>query len=142
MPAGRPPGPVSAVELAQRRVAARTHGMGVLAVGSLGPSALSPEGIARLSELRKLLETQGGRGEVRRELAARVAWICEVGFAHIRARAETSGNIWGKGPITGLATYSALLHRLLDSWPSPVDEAVHVAEIARIERVLEEAESD
>ena len=86
--------------------------------------------------------TAAGRRDGRQELGARVASIVEMGFRHMQAQQVAGRDIWQKGPIRSLATYMALLQRLIDNWPTGADGAIdakaveHSDELQKIEAVL------
>ena len=85
-----------------------------------GPDALQPYQRAYLNELREKFETESGRLEYRKDLAAALAMICDLGFGHLREIAEKGGDIrliWESGVISGLDTYINSLARLLDGFP-------------------------
>lgn len=104
---------VSSKAFLQRQEAARKHS--IHAFESRGEEALNPSKINRLRELRQLLAEDPGRIEYRLELTARMALICELGFAHLKAKADAEEDIWESGVIRRLATYVAETRRLLDS---------------------------
>ena len=89
---------------------------GIHAFQDNGPNRLQPAQINRLAELRELVKEEPGRQELRQELTARMALICELGFAHLRERTEAGDDIWSSGIIRRLATYVAETRRLLDSF--------------------------
>lgn len=123
----------------------RTHGMqsiaarGVAAVEELGK-------VERLSELRLLLATEPGRTEVRVELAARLAIICEAGFEYLRKQAEAGDNTAiadGTGPIKYLSVYANSLERMLRTWPEEGETRKTVGEVLdEMDVALKEAEGD
>lgn len=91
------------------------HGMDALA--KRGEAALSDTGLSRLQELRAQFESEPGRVEYRKELAAFIAMILELGFSNLREIADDGGNIWVSAPIRSMGTYLNTLTRLLDNWP-------------------------
>ncbi len=99
----------------QKRQAARKHG--AYALERRGEIALEPVQLTRLQELKQQFMTEPGRLEYRRDLAAFLAMIVELGGSNIRDIAEGGGNIWTSSPIARLGTYLNSLIRLLDSWP-------------------------
>ena len=113
-----------------------THG--TRSLENSGPSRLSPENISRLSELRDMVKSDSGRMDIRRELTARMALICDLGFSHLSQQQQDGANIWDGGIIRRLATYTAETRRLLDSFqelPAGFD-----AERERIKQVLDHDE--
>ena len=109
---------VSSVARSQRQQASRKHA--VYAFEHRGPEALDPLQVGRLNELRQMLEDSPGRTELRRELTARMALICELGFAHLRQQTENGEDIWQGGIIRRLGSYVAETRRLLDSFEDDV----------------------
>lgn len=81
-----------------------------------GTEALDPQRINRLDELRQMLSDAPGRVALRRELAARMILISEMGFAHLKQQAENGENFWESGVIRRLGSYVAESRRLLDSF--------------------------
>lgn len=104
---------ISSKAVLQRQEAAKKHG--IHAFENRGEEALDPAKINRLSKLRRLLAEEPGRNEYRLELTARMALICELGFSHLRAKAEAGEDIWESGVIRRLAGYVAETRRLLES---------------------------
>lgn len=120
-------GDLSAKGLAQRRGAARTHG--AYALEHRGESALEPGQKTRLQELKEQFMSEPGRVEYRRDLAAFLALIVELGGSDIRKIAESGGNIWQSSPISRMGTYLNSLIRLLDNWPNdhqPLNLSEHI----------------
>ncbi len=119
----------------QRQQAARSHG--IHGFEKRGEDALDPQGVDRLSELRQLLAEEPGRKDYRLELTARMALICELGFAHLQKKAEAGEEIWEGGIIRRLATYVAETRRLIatfnDELP-PGSAAEIIARAIRDER--------
>jgi hypothetical protein len=117
---------VSEVGLKQRQQASRKHGE--YAFRRRGDDALEPSQISALSELRELVETNPGRLELRKELTARMALICEIGFSYLREQVEDGEDIWAGGIINRLSTYVAETRRLLDSFSddTPKGSAVEI----------------
>ena len=119
----------------QRQQAARSHG--IHGIEKRGEDALDPQGVDRLCELRQLLAEESGRKEYRLELTARMALICELGFAHLQQKAEAGEEIWEGGIIRRLATYVAETRRLIatfnDELP-PGSAAEIIARAIRDER--------
>jgi hypothetical protein len=98
-------------------VKAQTHGMHTLA--QRGEAALNTPGKrSRYAELKELFESEPGRLDYRKELAALLAQICENGFDRLRVDTEAGKDVWTTpGPLKSLAVYVNSLTRLLDSWP-------------------------
>ena len=71
------------------------------------------------------------------ELTARMALICELGYAHLQQKAEAGEEIWEGGIIRRLATYVAETRRLIatfnDELP-PGSAAEIIARAIRDER--------
>ena len=109
---------VSSPARSQRQKAPRTHG--VHSFERRGQDALEPAQVARLVELRQMVSDAPGRTELRRELTARMALICELGFAHLRQQAENGEDVWQGGIIRRLGSYVAETRRLLDSFEDVV----------------------
>ena len=109
---------LSAEAKTQRQDAARKHA--IYAFESRGVQALDSAQVERLVELRQMLADAPGRTEFRRELTARMALICELGFAHLREQTEVGQDIWQGGIIGRLATYVAETRRLLDSFEDDI----------------------
>jgi hypothetical protein len=114
---------------AQKQQASRTHGM--YALENRGEAALDPEGRTRLQELRELFESEPGRVEYRKELAAHIALMLELGFSSVRETAERGGNIWKSSPVGRMGTYLNSLIRLIDGWPKDKGELIDVTELLR-----------
>ncbi len=113
----------------QRQGAARKHS--IHAFEGRGEKALDPSRIERLTELRQQLAVEPGREEYRLELTARMAMICELGFAHLRQQAEAGDDIWEGGIIRRLATYVGETRRLLESIDGGPPQDTAAAIIAR-----------
>ena len=115
----------------------------MIATARGGPESLlriDPKLVKRLGELRALLDTAPGRREVRVELGARLALICELGIAEIGRQMEQEGDLFDAAVIKRLATYTNSLSRLLEHWPDPVSEAINVKELKKIEEAVMESE--
>ena len=113
---------LSAKEIAQRQQSGRKHG--AYSFRQRGEDALGPVQRSRLQELKDQFTSEPGRLEYRRDLAAFLAMIVELGGANIREIVENGGNIWDSSPISKMGTYLNGLIRLLDTWPkdkSPQD---------------------
>lgn len=118
---------LSASEIAQRQQASRTHG--AYSLERRGESSLEPGGLTRLQELKQQFMSEPGRVEYRRDLAAFLALIVELGGSDIRKIAESGGNIWQSSPISRMGTYLNSLIRLLDNWPNdhqPLNLSEHI----------------
>lgn len=130
---------LSKVELEQRRRAARKHGL--RAFEARGEASLyDPRKIERLSDLRALVAKESGRLEIRQELTARMGLLVELGFDSLRERysgdhltPQLKAKLWSDPVIARLATYAALLHRLLNSFPEDKapDEAAKILNLIR-----------
>jgi hypothetical protein len=104
--------------LAQRQAAARKHG--IYAFRDRGEDSLTVENIKSLHDLRELVKSQPGREELRKELTARVATICWMGFGELQ-KAGQAGHLWTSPVVKRAATWVAELRRLLDSFPDDSD---------------------
>ena len=118
---------------------ARKHGVNSLL--NSGPDKLTdPVKITRMAELRQLVKSEPGRQEIRAELTARMALLCDLGFSYLgqQVEVEAGADIWSLDVIKRLATYTAETRRLLDSFTElPVGFS---AEQDRIKQVLEHDE--
>lgn len=84
---------------------------------------------ARIAEWSRLLETEQGRTEIRRELTASVLWVVVALVSEMKRR-EAAGENWTDGgPIKSLGTYANTLERLLRTWPDPADGAIDVTAV-------------
>ncbi len=93
-----------------------THGM--YSFIQRGEDALPPEKRSRYQELREQFESEPGRLDYRKQLAAFLAQVCEIGFDRLRVDTESGKDIWTTpGPLKMLGVYVNSLTRLLDSWP-------------------------
>ena len=117
------------------------HGMDALNKG--GPEAImriDPKMVARLSELRDMMNTEPGRREIRLEVGARLALIVELGMAELgRAIQEPGIDLFDTAVMGRIGGYINSLNRLLLRWPSPVKEAIDVNELARAKKRVDEA---
>jgi hypothetical protein len=120
---------ITAKGIAQRQAASRKHG--AYALERRGEGALQPVQRTRLQELKEQLASEPGRLEYRRELAAFLAMIVELGGANIREIAEAGGNIWDSSPVSRLGVYLNSLIRLLDGWPKEEGERYDITDILR-----------
>jgi hypothetical protein len=102
----------------QRQKASRKHS--IYAFSDRGAEALSTENVNSLNDLRELVKTHPGREELRRELTARVALVCYMGFSELSNDAQ-KGSIWESPVIKRAATWVAELRRLLDSYPDDLN---------------------
>jgi hypothetical protein len=94
---------------------AKTHGM--FSLRDSGPAKLTdPVQISRMSQLRQMAKTEPGRQEIREEITARMALICDLGYAELARQRQAGESIWDSGVIRRLATYTAETRRLLDSF--------------------------
>ena len=130
---------VTAKQLAQRRKASRKHA--AYALERRGESSLEPVQRTRLQELKEQLATDPGRLEYRRELAAFLALIVELGGASIREIADRGGNVWESSPISRLGIYLNSLIRLLDGWPKEDGGRVSAAQVLDAIRSKDDDES-
>jgi hypothetical protein len=106
-------------DLEQKRHAARTHGL--YAFKARGEDALDTVQRSRYAELKELFDSDQGREAYRREFAAHLAMMCELGFSHIRDEAEAGRDIWKSSPAGRMGSYVNALIRLLDNWPKGSD---------------------
>ena len=127
----------------EARIAKSKVRHGMIATARGGPGSLmqiDPKLVKRLDELRLLLDTAPGRREVRVELGARLALMCELGIAEVGRQMELEGDLFDASVVAKLNTWMNSLLKLLDKWPSPVDEAIHVEEMAKIDRAFADPE--
>ena len=110
------------------------------ALAASGDGSLSPVELMSLRELKLALNDPTVRREIREELAARLVIIVRRGFEHLKKNPTHYET--GDGPIKYLGVYANLLLRTLDKWPSAVDEAIHVEELKRIDKVIAEAREE
>ena len=115
---------VSEAVIEQRRQAPRKHG-------------LRSNDWNDIQELRVLVASKPGRLELREELTAQLIKLVLGGYAYLETERGLMHKIDGKGPMLYLGWASNLLARLLKEWPSPIDTALHVAELKKIDDVLE-----
>ena len=116
---------------------ARKHGVNSLL--NSGPDKLTdPVKITRMAELRQLVKSEPGRQEIRAELTARMALLCDLGFSYLgqQVEVEDGADIWSLDVIKRLATYTAETRRLLDSFSAELPVGFD-AEHDRIKQVLE-----
>jgi hypothetical protein len=125
--------------LAQRQQAARKHG--IYAFRDRGEDSLTAENIKSLRDLRELVKTKPGREELRRELTARVATICWMGFGELQ-KAGKQGNLWNSPVIRRAATWVAELRRLLDSFPDDSDVIDAEMILSTLDKTQEETEEE
>jgi hypothetical protein len=119
---------------------AETHGMHTLA--QRGPESLTPEKRSRYVELKELFESEPGRLDYRKELAALLAQICENGFDRLRVDTEAGKDVWtSPGPLKMLGVYVNSLTRLLDSWPKE-GQGVTAAHVLDAIQKVKEAKND
>ena len=118
--------PLSEAELEQRALAPRTHGMYSKDWGDV-------------TRLRELVATQPGRIQLREDLTVALARLVAQGYAYLETEQGVVHKLNGDGPLKYLGWTSNLLARLLRDWPSPIDEALRVGELERLEEVLEKS---
>jgi hypothetical protein len=115
--------------LKHQQQANRSHGM--YAYQKRGEDALEPIQLSRYQELKTLFDSEPGRVEYRKDLAAHVAMILELGFANLRELAESNQTIWDKPPIRAMGTYLNTFVRLLDGWPKDAGDPQDITDILR-----------
>lgn len=96
-----------------------------------GDAALTAPQREYLNQLREQFKTQPGRMEYREQLAASLAMLCELGFAHLRETAEKGGSIWSTDVIARLGTYVNSLTRLIDNWPKGEDAPKNIIDVLK-----------
>ena len=120
-----------------------THGMKLAEGGERSLIHFDPKLVKRLDELRVLMDTEPGRRDLRVELGARVALIVELGIAEIGRQMEQQGSdLFDTSVIHKLGTYVNTLSRMLRDWPSPIDDAIQVTELERIDKALKDHGGD
>jgi len=96
-----------------------------------GEKALTEPNKSRYIELKQQFESQPGREEYRKELAAFIAMMLELGFSDIRTRAEAGRPIWDTPPVARMGSYLNTLVRLMDSWPKDKPQHASIIELLR-----------
>ena len=115
-----------------------THGMKLAEGGERSLIHFDPKLVKRLDELRVLMDR-----DLRVELGARVALIVELGIAEIGRQMEQQGSdLFDTSVIHKLGTYVNTLSRMLRDWPSPIDDAIQVTELERIDKALKDHGGD
>lgn len=106
-------------------------------------SLIDPKEINALAELRLLVKTVPGRLDIREELTARVALLTSIGFSSLFERygnpelpARLRVKMWEDPVMKRLATYAALLDRLLRGFPPEMSED-YKEELERIRKAVE-----
>jgi len=106
---------LSEKDLEQKRNAAKTHG--IYAFRDRGIEALDNDQRGVYIKLRDQFKSEPGRIEYRERLAAHVAMLLELGFAHIGELAAKGYPVWKSPPVARMGTYVNALVRLMDHWP-------------------------
>ena len=121
----------------------RSHGF--YAFRDRGEAGLiDPKEVSKLSELRAMVKSDSGRIELKRELAARLGLLAEIGFRSLhdryggqQARKSSAGNMWDDPVIKRLATYLNLYVRVLDSFSGEDDSNEYREELKRIYEAID-----
>lgn len=124
MPASGEKEQMSAEEIEQRVLAPLKHGMRERGIN------------AEIDRLTVLLATNPGRIAVRQELAANLVLIIQRGLNYLDTDIGAGYAREGAGPLSYLGGYMNTLERMLRTWPDPIEEALHVDELKRIDEVL------
>ena len=106
---------------------ARTHG--IYAFRARGIEALDNDQRGVYIQLRDQFKSEPGRIEYRERLAANVAMLLELGFAHIGELAAKGYPVWKTPPVARMGVYLNALIRLIDSWPKDKNEIHNIYDL-------------
>jgi len=105
----------------------KTHG--IYSFQTRGPDALGPQERSYFLQIRDKFNAEPGRLEYRKDLAAMLATMLELGFADLRYKAERGYPIWTSPPVQRMGTYVNALIRLMDGWPKDQDQNKNILDL-------------